>query len=610
MEPHKILIPLFSTIQKYSDDMPEMLNQFADTAASLLDSDGFSIYLLEDRSLSYGKLKIVAGGGPIGKKLLANGSFYYVPRREPFMRQQPPYHCGRVADLTWDEEVALIEGGKLAMGITACVARDGRRVARTNLPDQAGAPTVYDHPEHRGKYETAQGAKCISIIMDCIRDSRGSIIGVVKAENKTSGLGFRPDDEKVFDIILTAIQIGMIPFEKALSYRYTFGDRFTAWIVERIGAWGIEGKRNLKIAEILLDFSKKVQARDIRGLGMIYASVYEAGQNMIRVLELPADLLEALVRIQAIYEPLLGADVRYREHFIHQFHVFALGYTILNSNRVVRSSVLRSLGIGTDMDEAVRYWFVAAMFHDLAYVIQKIPEWLGTFLREAFGEETTEENDSQTRKVGFSLDWGDLFSLQSYEYHRGNLIAHAATRLALTPSERASLEAKVNRLLFDFQDHALFSALIMMNKMGLGLGDTETDQRQYALVKEAALAIALHSQRVSDLVRGIKNVLLPFNCSPLAFLLMFCDNAQEWGRPSGLWSGRSTEGLRMELSAIETDRDIRIVLNYSNVSRKLATEIGGREENWCLDEDTKCEMRMSITAYDAERKGKLLDRNY
>jgi hypothetical protein len=608
MDPHEILKDMLTVIQKCAGDMSEMLQQSADKAADLLHTHGFSIYLLQDPRLGYGKLKIVAGGGPIGKALLDNGSVYYVPRRDAFTRR--PSLDTPVANLDWEEEVRLIENGKLAMGITACVARTGQRETLTNLPDQAGMPRVYEHPEHRGKYEDSQGEKCTSIIVDCLRDSCGSIIGVVKAENRISALGFGPDDEKAFDAINTVIQIGLVPFENELSYRATFGDGFAGWIAERIQPREIEGKRNKRVAKFLLDFFRKVQTSDIRGLGKIYESVYGVGKNIGGVLELPESLLEALSRIQAIYEPLLGTDVRYREHFIHQFHVFALGYAILNSNKVVKTSVVGSLGIDRDMDEAVGCWFMAAMFHDLAYMIQRIPQWLGTFLRETFGEEEAEEVGRQTRGVGFSFDWGDLFSLRDYAYHRGNLMPHVVMKLGLTPSERASLETRVNRMLFESQDHALFSALVLMNKMGVGLHNTEPDQRRYELIKEAALAIALHSPRMSGVVRGVKNVLLAFNWSPLAFLLMFCDNAQEWGRPSGLWSHNPAQSLRTELRKIETDPHVRIELSYSNVTDDLATEIGNRKNDWVIDKAMTPGLAMSITAFDVERGGILLNLDY
>jgi len=62
----------------------------------------------------------------------------------------------------------------------------------------------------------------------------------------------------------------------------------------------------------------------------------------------------------------------YRDHFIHSFHVFCLGYYILNQWRIDDNEIMPLDIIGTDKENLdLKKWFLTAIFHDVGYPAQK-----------------------------------------------------------------------------------------------------------------------------------------------------------------------------------------------------------------------------------------------
>lgn len=87
-----------------------------------------------------------------------------------------------------------------------------------------------------------------------------------------------------------------------------------------------------------------------------------------------ADFLEDVRK----FEPLLK-ELGLRDHFIHSYNVFLLGYFIINKFRIDRKSILGKHPLeGSDFTTNL-VWMLTATFHDAAYAVGKTDEWLNDF---------------------------------------------------------------------------------------------------------------------------------------------------------------------------------------------------------------------------------------
>lgn len=77
------------------------------------------------------------------------------------------------------------------------------------------------------------------------------------------------------------------------------------------------------------------------------------------------------------FEKVLQRMQDYRDHFIHSFNVFLLGYYIINKLEIPQSD-FKSNDVNLS-------WMLAATFHDVGYTIQDMEVWLNQLLEEFLG---------------------------------------------------------------------------------------------------------------------------------------------------------------------------------------------------------------------------------
>jgi hypothetical protein len=114
----------------------------------------------------------------------------------------------------------------------------------------------------------------------------------------------------------------------------------------------------------------------------------------------------------------------------------------------------------------------------------------------------------------------------------------------------------------------------------------EIEKTDKVILEEATLSILLHTY---DLYKGIYDaigVLSPEHF-PFGFLLLFCDSAQQWGRPQLAELFQSTQEINskkptVKLVEIETDDEkIRVKLQYSKKPREeIQNKIIEPERYW------------------------------
>lgn len=211
---------------------------------------------------------------------------------------------------------------------------------------------------------------------------------------------------------------------------------------------------------------------------------------------------------------LLSYSASYRDHYFHPFHTFLLGFLILSKAKKMNNSPFFDESDSGDV--FLKKWFITALWHDIAYTAEKGSEFLEGYIKHKLKFD-----------IKASQSWGSLF--RSIETTK--LIDVLTEKFDEQFSEIRILEFRtwLYKQLEEFNDHGILSAMFLLKEF-------PNDQ----LIVECALAISLHNYNKAYNDTDSKNVFpqkneesdqLIFDKFPLAFLLSFCDTAQEWGRP-------------------------------------------------------------------------------
>lgn len=223
---------------------------------------------------------------------------------------------------------------------------------------------------------------------------------------------------------------------------------------------------------------------------------------------------------------------RYRDHYIHQLQVFLLGVLILD-NLVANKILAPKKGF------PYVSWLLAASFHDFAYPIEKYDDFVSRYFKTCLG------------LVGRS--WEFLRLKEDYtELSFSSDVEHIVAALANCFIGSFDGETGVNN--FNIVRQFFYHGITRKKNHGLigSLGILKRFKQDNAsvdfnsVVLPAAVATAIHDLSICQAIHGSNNdtteecilrvqELAPLRSlnlekQPLAFLLILCDNIQDWGR--------------------------------------------------------------------------------
>jgi len=257
------------------------------------------------------------------------------------------------------------------------------------------------------------------------------------------------------------------------------------------------------------------------------------------------------------YQAVLFQIPGYREHFVHQFNVFLIGYLILNKLtdqqfEIFIDALNKDAPDKRDAKAVFQLWFLASMFHDTGYPLGKSNRWAGELLARMFDLERADEliradvpNIAETLAVGLMKHGAD-------EWLR-ILSGALQKRLGLEGEDAGKLDRNLLNQFFNLQSEDLIASLLVI-AAGLKTNSSEW------LFEEAAAAIALHE---CELWKGFGKV-VTFRGNPFAFLLQYCDAGQEYGRPKSDVSTASAPDYCVENFEIQVDKkNVETIINYS-----------------------------------------------
>ena len=280
----------------------------------------------------------------------------------------------------------------------------------------------------------------------------------------------------------------------------------------------------------------------------------------------------------------------YRDHFLHQYQDFLLGTYIIDG--LFENGFLPK----NKSEDYSRSWLLASTFHDFSYCIQQYDKWSTEFFKEMF--RITEPLGSLELKRHY---FENSF-LSSIEY----ILDELEKGLEIPQGERVD---KLNNLrhffyhqMTDRRNHAVISCLTLFKRFEEYRERNDEEFRNVFL--PAGLAVILHDAEIWQTLNGLKVISetqedkwvsnvreaqplksLIFKEYPLTFILLLCDNIQDWGRP---FKDReinrlldtadvhlknvivNSEGVNIQINIRVLGKTRRFLRHKRNILRKLA----------------------------------------
>lgn len=295
------------------------------------------------------------------------------------------------------------------------------------------------------------------------------------------------------------------------------------------------------LSESVKDFLQEQSKDNAYVVYSMFFDVYRIGYKENRAF---IDLLDVL----RSYEENTGSfNDAQRDHYIHSVNVFLLGLSIYARNTRYREYVARwnrqsghKMLFSTDQEEFLFTWGVSALFHDIGYPVEIISKQLQQFI--------TYIAEDVKKEIGPYLSYLRFDKLNSIQTSNTPSRSDATfdvkcptDLLAMDISGTLGTDCVDTKYTLDnflstmqrsgFVDHGFYSALIVLKWYGEILLGAEDEDVFFNQVVPAASAIYLHNAYKNVFQKNL------FNCpplnpgiAPLAYLLILCDEAQEWNR--------------------------------------------------------------------------------
>jgi hypothetical protein len=271
------------------------------------------------------------------------------------------------------------------------------------------------------------------------------------------------------------------------------------------------------------------------------------------------DLLDVL----SAYEERAATLIeRQRDHYVHSVNVFVLGLCVYAQNANFRNAFAKAAldpgkypeNFTAGSEEFFFRWGLAALFHDVGYPIEIIGRQIESFLNFA----TDADHDGNSGVIRAHLEFENFRRLNSIaevvpkkefikEFYNQNessvyidlfqpidLLAqkiHLSLGLPIRDIKDKLDTFTSDMAKFGFIDHGFYSAIIVLKWYGYLMQVTDSNpMRFYNAIVDSACAILLHNYYRNVLQKQFGCGPLDAERYPIAYLLMFCDEMQDWNR--------------------------------------------------------------------------------
>lgn len=316
-----------------------------------------------------------------------------------------------------------------------------------------------------------------------------------------------------------------------------------------------------------------------------------------------------LVKLMKKYEESTGDLIdKQRDHFIHSVNVFLLGLSIYSQNEkyqtyfkdyVKKSHYTKYYRFddGEVTNEEFLYrWGIASLFHDIGYPVEIIGKQMKNFIKNSV------KSIDESYNVNPCIDFKDFNDFNSIVKQKSDFAdafresyTHAKFLNMFKPTDimackiyedfKGEIDLKkltrhLNNFVYvmgenGFIDHGFFSSILVLNSYGYLIQNYE---KKYSFffypIVDSASAILLHNY--------YRNVLqkepfclsrLSAEKSPIAFLLILCDELQEWNRrPWGLEDKLKNHVDDLMVKITPDELYVKFIVKTGSMGNKFLTE--------------------------------------
>lgn len=308
--------------------------------------------------------------------------------------------------------------------------------------------------------------------------------------------------------------------------------------------------------------------------GVLYSSeeLYKSASRMINKLWKGSGKDPSTFESADRLELLLREIPNYRDHRIHSANVFLLGYYIINKIKNIQQD------FSFKSNDPNLTWMLTATFHDVGYAVQETEFWLNRVFEEFLGV-------NPKFSVGIShimpMIYMDFIRILS-AYHEGG-VASTSQDLPTSGIDWIFYNELSSKLVE--KNHGVIGALMLAHLLGIKQKFLSRKDRwdfKYNHMP-ACHAIAAHM---------LPSIRVKFSLHPFAFLLVVCDELQDWGRSVNEKEPKDTIYLRdvnvLDSKPIEIQFKIDTTEKRQSELRNIMMdrlEIDGRAKISILDQD-------------------------
>jgi hypothetical protein len=350
----------------------------------------------------------------------------------------------------------------------------------------------------------------------------GEVRGVLRSAKTRADAPFTPNDEALFSSLAARLSPVIESISTLEHLESMKEERFYKIFAKELrikleSVFKSDSDRKSFIEERIRDFYR-IDPLDERDIGTRTLESIRSLWNGTEILITGASA--PLEPFKFFDEQILAELPGYRDHFIHQYQVFLLGYYIIRMlntlEKPFHEDYCRSLNLDIADEEKEKIadiaWLITSTFHDIAYPLEKIKRWLPKIIVDFLGE----EGKGITPEVPVEKIF---FQSQTY-LNFVNEIAAFFSEMDFFPGIReADFRAWLQGEVASSKDHGVLGSLILMKPGFLSKKE---------IILPSALAIALH-KRLGLKVKS-KGGKISYDRFPLFFLLLYCDLVQEWNR--------------------------------------------------------------------------------
>lgn len=325
------------------------------------------------------------------------------------------------------------------------------------------------------------------------------------------------------------------------------------------------------------------------------------------------DLVDVLRNYEATAATLIDKQ---RDHFVHAVNVFLCGLSIYIENSNYRDAFAGAVpekeyaySYQTKYEEFFFRWGVASLFHDVGYPVEIVGHQINRFIRmvaDADGDEVRVkaqiryENFEELNHImevipkrQFTKAYYDAYESCSYVdlLTPNDLLAHRIHRTLGTDLD--ATKRAIDRFVDDmaksgFIDHGYYSAIIILKWYGYAMQMSgERPERFFWPVLDSATAILLHNYYRNALQKP------PFSlgamrpeANPIAYLLILCDELQEWNREA--------HGILTRTFTLADNVHLSLKKNY--LSATFVTKHGRLPAGFCAEKKELLERMLDLDA--------------